>query len=97
MPLAQCRGCGAAIVWVRMRESGRAMPCDEEILTEWLDDTAGKAASTRTLITEDGVAITGRRGSVLDPNVREVTGRVPHWASCPQAGAFRARAGAPRG
>ena len=88
-PLAQCRGCQAAVVWVHMREAGKAMPCDPDVLTEWLDETAGKAASTRTLITEDGVAITGRRGTAIEPGTREVVGRVPHWATCPQAESFR--------
>lgn len=89
-PLAQCRGCHAAIVWVTMRETGKAMPCDPELLTEWLDDTAGKAASTRTFITADGVAITGRRGTAIEPVTREVVGRVPHWSTCPDAAKFRA-------
>ena len=88
-PLAQCRGCQAAVVWVHMRESGKAMPCDPDVLTEWLDETAGKAASTRTLITSDGVAITGRRGTAIEPGTREVIGRVPHWVTCPQANTFR--------
>ncbi len=93
-PLAQCRGCGAAIRWITMRDSGRAMPVDPERRDEWIDDTAGTAAGPLTLIADDGVAITGRRATVLDPDVRRVEGYVPHWAACPARGQFRRETGA---
>jgi hypothetical protein len=90
-PLAECRGCHASIVWITMRETGAAMPCDPTVIVERLDETAGKAASNVTLITEDGLLVKGRRVEDLHAGieVRAVAGRIPHWQNCPAAQASR--------
>ena len=86
-----CRGCGALIVFIKMKESGRTMPCDAAVIVERLDEAAGKAASTVTLVTDDGVMVIGRR--LEEPHVgmtvRVVSGRVPHFVTCPFANTFR--------
>ncbi len=88
-----CRSCRARIIWMRT-ESGKAMPCDPEVLTEYLvpmeDATPAQRQETRlTLVTTDGRVVTGIMGTCLTPFVREWKGRVPHWATCPQAKDFR--------
>ena len=94
--VVKCKGCDLPIVWILMRETGRLMPCDAEVIVERLEETAGKAASNVTLITEDGVLVKGRRVEELHPGieVRVVAGRVPHWATCERAGDFRTKGAA---
>jgi hypothetical protein len=91
MTSTPCRGCGALIVFIKMKETGRVMPCDAAVIVERLDETAGKAASNVTLVTEDGVLVKGRRVEALHAGieVRAVAGRVPHFVSCPRAADFR--------
>lgn len=40
-----CRGCGAKIVWKKMKSTGRANPCDPPVLA---------------VVTDDGVVVHGR-------------------------------------
>jgi hypothetical protein len=91
--LAECRGCRAPIVWVVMRESGRPMPCDPDLVEAWIDETAGKAATTLALVTEDGAMRIGRPLSDMPadgaPTAERVTGRVPHWGTCPDRARFK--------
>jgi hypothetical protein len=88
---ATCKGCGAPIVWITMHYTGKAMPCDPEVIVERLDETAGTAARNVTLVTEGGLVVTGRRVEDLHAGieVRAVAGRVPHWSSCPEAKTFK--------
>jgi hypothetical protein len=78
-----------------MRETGKAMPCDPEVIVERLDETAGTAARNVTLVTEDGMVVTGRRLEELREGieVRVVAGRVSHFTTCPAAPAFGTRDG----
>src|SRR3989304_349162 len=59
-PLAQCRGCQAAVVWIHMRDSGKAMICDPEVLTEWLRETAGGGGRAAARPTSGGCPIGSR-------------------------------------
>jgi hypothetical protein len=85
--LATCKGCALPIVWITMRETGKLMPCDPEMIVERLDVTAGKAASNVTLVTEAGVLEIGRRVEEPYPAgmiLRAVAGHVPHFCLVPE-------------
>ena len=84
-----CRACQEPLVFVTMRETNAAMPCETTLLSQWLDETAGRAASTMTLVTPEGLLLIGRPVAPETPGARLVTGYAPHWARCPQAKSFR--------
>jgi len=88
-----CRACQAPLVFIRMRETGAAMPCDAALVIARLDEVAGKAATSMALVTEEGILVIGR--PVDAPAGREVRGRVSHFATCPSAASFRTRPAAP--
>lgn len=56
--MAKCKGCGADILFIIIKSSGRKMPVD---------------TYKTTVITVDGEL---------------VSGYVPHWINCPNAGSF---------
>lgn len=81
MNKATCRGCGARIVWIKT-PAGKAMPCDPSPVY-YKADPEGKDR----IVTTRGevVACTITTGAdATDAGYR------PHWATCPQAGTFRA-------
>lgn len=84
-----CRACHEPIVFIQMRESKAAMPCEATAVSQWLDEAAGRAASTVTLVTAEGLLLIGRPVPPETPGARQVTGYTPHWARCPQAKTFR--------
>jgi uncharacterized protein YfaQ (DUF2300 family) len=89
MSLPTCRGCGAVIRWIKS-SAGKAIPCDPELLQEWLDSDAPATEKRRlALVTAEGQVIAGKQGSILTPGARAVEGYVSHFASCPQAAQFR--------
>jgi hypothetical protein len=59
--MAQCKSCGAEIVWIETI-AGKPMPCDELV---------------QTFITNDG---------------QTLTGRVPHWVTCPDSEEWKGKA-----
>jgi hypothetical protein len=67
------------------------MPVNSEQLTEFVTDEAPSPGAKRvTLLSGDGRALeTGYIGSVLTPGARQITGHIPHWATCPKASDFR--------
>lgn len=83
--MANCRGCGADILWVDT-VNGRKMPVDPELVEI---DIAGPKLIT--VITDEGKLEMGskvdRSGLFLPDKV--VTGRVSHFATCLRAGSFR--------
>jgi len=84
--MATCKGCGAAIAWVRLT-SGKSNPVDpDRYLTIQLETTGNEI-----LVTDEGEVV---RGSTVGPreaqhlpNIR--TGRRSHFATCPAAKSFR--------
>jgi hypothetical protein len=103
--VSPCRGCQRPIAWVAMKGSGRAMPCDPEVLEEYLvpeaevpdaaaelgEEWKNSALTWVTLVTEDGELVRGVRVRPFAPFVRRVVGRVSHFATCEQAARFRRR------
>ena len=82
--MSKCRSCGAEIVWISMRATGKKMPCDPGLIPFWAD-IKGKD----TVITLDGETV--RCKLTGEPDDITNVGRVPHWATCPNADLHRRR------
>lgn len=78
--MAACRWCGAPVVFVRMADTGRMMPCNPGP-----DDRANVA---RSRINHGGRVVTA--ADPLDPDTE--VGLLAHWATCTAEGAVAARA-----
>jgi len=65
------------------------MPCDPELLSEWVTDTTKTTAVRITLQDPDGDTHTGYIATVLTRGSRRITGYRSHWASCPDREKFR--------
>ena len=76
MSKTECRGCGAPIIFVKTKK-GKWAPSNPEPVK--LQDLPKGG----TMFTEDG-AYWENRGQKND-----VTGYVPHWATCPKAKDFK--------
>jgi len=77
--MAKCKGCGADIIWIKMK-TGKAMPCDPEKVpfnNTW-------PAGGLTLITPEGKIAKGEMDLSSD-----TYGYVSHFATCPVANKFR--------
>ena len=79
MGMFKCKSCGAAILWITTK-AGKMMPCDGKMFY-------GKTPGTDTLVTRDGKVV--RCTVTNDMNVADVSGWVPHFATCPQAASHR--------
>lgn len=81
MPI--CRGCLKYIVFVVTKDN-RKIPCDTQMIS-FIPMRDGK----ETFVTSDGGVYRGSRiieGSGIRVQLR---GRVPHWATCPEAERFK--------
>lgn len=65
------------------------MPCDPELLTEWITDKPVTTNQRVTLQDPDGDTHSGYLATVLTPGARQIDGYRPHWASCPKREEFR--------
>lgn len=79
--MSRCKGCGNPIVWVS-NQNGKNMPCDPGFVPYWEDKNG------------DSIIINGEGRTVRcfldgEPETMTDTGRIPHWATCPQADMFR--------
>jgi hypothetical protein len=76
-----CRSCGAAIVWITTK-AGRSMPCDETVQTVLV---GGSRLSDEVvvLVTMKGETIRGHRARPDSVGGTRLTGRVAHFATCP--------------
>ena len=83
--MAKCKGCGATIIWINT-PADRHIPCDEGIVPYWKD-----SKGDQKIVTQDGEVVT----CWLDGDPAEITGcgRIPHWATCPNANSFRKKRG----
>lgn len=79
--MANCRSCGAAIVFVESK-AGKHIPCDPEVVTADECDVGDK------LVTEYGevIRVTGNRDDDFG-----LYGRISHFATCPNASEHRRR------
>lgn len=76
--MSRCKKCGAEIHWIRMKGTGKMMPCDTEV------KLFGHGSGKTTYVTSDGEVRTGQE----DPH-GIIPGYIPHWATCPYADNFR--------
>jgi hypothetical protein len=78
--MSTCRSCGAPVIWLRMRPSGKRMPVD------------AKAAPDGNVFADLDAGI----GVVLTGSLDMLTPDEPlyrsHFATCPHAGDWRRRA-----
>ena len=79
--MSRCKGCGAEILWIRMK-SGKNMPCDPALIPFWW-----APEGEETFITEEGETVRGTRDG--DPEEMTGIGYIPHWATCPKRESFR--------
>lgn len=81
--MATCRGCGAAIIWIRT-PGGKSIPCDpEQVLYR------SKKEGGIKIVTPNGEVLSAKLESI--PNEADGIGYVSHFATCPEAGRFRKR------
>ena len=79
--MVKCRGCGAEIIWIKMK-SGKAMPCDpQKIPYKTLVPDSSKGI---TLVRPDGRLAVGEYDAGS-----EQYGYISHFATCPSAKTFR--------
>lgn len=80
--MAQCKKCGAPIVWIRTPEQ-KWMPCDEG-LVPYKQDEDGEDY----VVTDRGEMIHCTFEFECLPTG---AARIPHWATCPYAKEFKRR------
>ena len=80
--MAICKGCGQAIFFVKMRDTGKAVPCD--FTPEYYEDTE---RGTHTIIMPDGRVSKGREAIVYSEGKKK--GYLSHFDTCPAAERFR--------
>ena len=81
--MGKCKGCDREIIWI-MTRSGKAMPCDPELVPYW---EAPKAK--QKIVTRQGDLVSCE----TEPRSEKETGTgyIPHWSTCPVAGQFKRR------
>lgn len=77
--MSKCRSCGAEIIWIKMRGTGKAMPCDAKKIS-YSENMHPGASSALTLVTESGTIVR----TVFDPAGDKI-GYISHFSTCPNA------------
>jgi hypothetical protein len=88
--MPRCSSCGAEVVYVVTAKAGKPMPCDPELVTVHLASLPQPHLVPVTVTTDEGATHRGYSsmpaGELFD---RTVTGRVSHFATCPEAARHR--------
>lgn len=79
--MATCRGCGAAIIWIRT-PGGKSIPCDPEQIV-YRKQVGGGIK----IVTPNGEVLSAELKS--NPNEADGIGYIAHFATCPEARRFR--------
>ena len=80
-----CRSCGADIIWIKMKATGKAMPCDSAKISYSENMHPGATGNTvLTLVTEHGTVVR----TAFDPAGDKI-GYTSHFATCPNANQHR--------
>lgn len=82
--MAICRSCGAEIIWIKMKGSGKAMPCDARKISFDLLLPGAKGEGVMTLVEPEGVIARG----IFNPGGEKI-GYLSHFATCPNANQHR--------
>lgn len=80
--MSKCKSCGAEIIWIKMKGTGKAMPVDAKKIT--YSENLHPGAKALTLVTEHGTIVRTQ----FDPGGDKV-GYTSHFATCPNAEQFR--------
>ena len=81
--MAKCKGCGAAIIWVKLK-SGKSIPCNPKPV--FIEDNK---SGDKIIVTTDGRVSNGRLEIVTSQNQFLTRGYISHFATCPMAGVLR--------
>ena len=81
MKTSTCRGCGRKIIWIQTA-GGKSMPCDPEEVTYWKSKHG-----THKIVTPNGEVVTADIDGFI--NTATGIGFISHFATCPEAGAYR--------
>lgn len=81
--MSKCKSCGAEIIWIKMKGTGKAMPVDAKKIT-YSENLHPGAKDALTLVTENGTIVRTQ----FDPGGDKV-GYTSHFATCPNAAQFR--------
>ena len=79
--MAKCKTCGAEIVWIKTG-GGKNMPCDARLI-KYKEDPLGP----NYLVTASGKLVRCRY--LGTEGIPDGLGRIPHWATCPNASQHR--------
>lgn len=82
MKEANCKKCGAAIVWIRT-PGGKPMPCNATPVYYIQKHRSG----TKRIVLQNGEVFSCEYTD--DPSKATGVGFIPHWSSCPDAESFR--------
>ena len=77
----RCRACGTALCFIRT-PAGKMMPCDNDM-------HRGKLQGNDTLVKRNGEVVRCTIDDSLKDADTEVSGWVPHWATCRNADQMR--------
>lgn len=86
--LTTCRGCGAEVIWIRAKATGKKAPVDAEPV--WVLLCSGGD----TFFREDGSIVFGKKvGDAWDddPDANVIECYESHFSTCPVGGQFRNR------
>ena len=81
--MAKCKSCGAPIVWVKTRNR-KDMPCDPSLVPFW-----AKFRAKGKIVSLDGDLVSCEFEG--PPEEMTGVGRIPHWATCPNAAQHKRR------
>lgn len=83
--MSRCRSCGAEIIWIKMKGTGKAMPCDAAKIS-YSENMHPSASPALTLVTEHGTIVK----TVFNPAGDKI-GYTSHFATCPNVSEHRRR------
>lgn len=81
--MSNCRACGAEIMWIKMKGTGKNMPVDAKPIS-YSENLHPGAEGALTLVTAGGTIVRTQ----FDPAGDKV-GYTSHFATCPNAEQFR--------
>jgi hypothetical protein len=98
--MTRCKGCGAEVLW-RKTPAGRYIALDPgpELFLRLIPTAEAtdeeRAAPRRTIVQPDVRVVVGHEVPSTSTRGAPVRGRIAHWATCPQANAFRRKETSP--